>query len=204
MKELIPPLSLCRPCWRRDDPCIISILYSDQQLPLYVWGLWSSALEQLVGLYGFMLLCIWYGGSHTDQGYMQQYHGNNYARRSPSATFPATTKLSPNSDSCFHGLSNHTFNSGVNDDLAPQEDVFSELLRQESGAGVFWNFEVCISHLRQMHFSYPTYLGTAVSRADGYRLIKVSSSRPGNQIGLQVSSRHPYIPSTQCPRECDG
>ena len=26
-------------------------------------------LEQLVGLYGFMLLCIWYGGSHTDQGY---------------------------------------------------------------------------------------------------------------------------------------
>ena len=24
--------------------------------------------------------------------------------------------------------------------LTPQEDVFSELLRQESGAGVFWNF----------------------------------------------------------------
>ena len=84
--------------------------------------------------------------------------------------------------------------------LTPQEDVFSELLRQESGAGVFWSFSSfvflifvkCISLILQ-------YLGTAVSRAAGYRLFQVTSNRPGDQIGLQASARHPYIPSPCCP-----
>ena len=89
--------------------------------------------------------------------------------------------------------------------LTPQEDVFSELLRQESGAGVFWNFSTfvflifvkCISLILRiwaLQFQGPMAID----------LPKYCSSRPGDQIGLQASSRHPYIPSPWCPRECDG
>ena len=86
--------------------------------------------------------------------------------------------------------------------LTPQEDVFSKLLRQESGAGVKWNFSSfvflifikCISLI-------PQYLGTAVSRGDGYRPF-LDSNRPGDQIGLQASARDPYTHSPWCPTEC--
>ena len=69
---------------------------------------------------------------------MKKYHGNNFARRSPSAPFPAPTKLSPNSDSCFHGLSNHMPHSWLNIHPDPTRKHFSGLLRQESGAGFFF------------------------------------------------------------------
>ena len=152
----------------------------------------ESTVEQLVGLYGFMLLCIWYGGAIQTKAICRNISEIIMPGGLPPPLFLPPTNSLKTWIHVFMGFPVIHLTPESMLILTPQEDVFSELLRQESGAGVKWNFSSFVFLIFVKCISLiPQYLGTAVSRADGYRLVKVSSSRPGDQIGLQAPARHP-------------
>ena len=151
-----------------------------------------------------MLHCIWYGGAVQTKA----IYGNISAIILPGGLPLPLFLPPPGSVQTWIRVSKGFPAIHVTPEsmliLTPQEDVFYGLLRQESGAGVKWNFSsfVYLIFIKCICL-IPQYLGTAVSRGDGYRPF-LDSNRPGDQIGLQASARDPYTNSPWCPTECQA
>ena len=116
----------------------------------YLWKNSQKALSTRTTSWSISLYVSLYfiRRSLIDQYGLYDIPGNNFGFRFPGAPFPATTKLFPNSDSCFHGLFSHICHSGSMLIQTPGEDVFLEDICQECQPGEiggFWDLYLSYS-----------------------------------------------------------
>ena len=103
----------------------------------------AFSVEHIIGLYGFMHLCIslyFIWRSHTDQCDVYDIHGNNFVFCFPKAPPPTTLKVCPNSDSWLRGHSNHISHSWLNVHPELTQWCFHRTSSSGKLAGGNWSF----------------------------------------------------------------